>query len=109
MIASRPHDVRRLSIRVALTATALVAAAYLAVAVAVIAIVTRNLTTQIDGRLSQDLEHVPHEPFPGTGRFDPPPPDRPFGPVLLVWTVKADGTVFTPMRPTRSCPRRIGT
>jgi two-component system, OmpR family, sensor histidine kinase CiaH len=93
--AGRAHDVRRRSIRVAATATALVAVAYLLVSVAVVAIVTRNLTAQIDGRLVDTLRHVPHERFPGGGHFESPPPDRPFGPVLLVWTVKADGTVVT--------------
>jgi len=92
---ARPHDVRRASIRVALAATGLVAIAYLLVAVAVVMIVTRNLTAQVDDRLHDVLARVPQEPFPGgTGHFEPPPGDRPFGPVLLVWTVKADGTII---------------
>lgn len=97
MTATRPHDVRRLSIRVALAATGLVAAAYLVVAVAVVVLVTGNLTAQIDERLGQSLAGV-HGPLSGSGHFEPPPPSRPgqvFGPRLLVWTVKADGTVFT--------------
>ena len=98
MTATRPHDVRRLSIRVALTATGLVALAYLVVAVAVVVLVTRNLTGQVDDRLVQNLSHV-QGPFQGGGHFEPPPPDRPgalYGPQLLVWTVKADGDVITP-------------
>jgi two-component system sensor histidine kinase CiaH len=98
MTASRPHDVRRLSIRVALTATALVGLAYLVVALAVVALVTRNLTAQIDARLSQGLSHV-DGPIKGGGHYEPPPPDRPgqvYGPQLLVWTIDSDGEVRTP-------------
>jgi two-component system sensor histidine kinase CiaH len=95
--ATTAHDVRRLSIRVALTATALVALAYLVVAVAVVAIVTRNLTAQIDDRLAQSLTHV-DRPIPGGGHYEPPPPDRPgqvYGPRLLVWTIDHQGDVST--------------
>jgi two-component system, OmpR family, sensor histidine kinase CiaH len=98
MTAVAAHDVRHLSIRVALTATALVALAYVVVAVAVVAIVTRNLTAQIDQRLAQSLSHV-DSPIPGGGHYEPPPPDRPgqvFGPRLLVWTINHDGEVYTP-------------
>ena len=42
--AARPNEVRRLSIRVALTATALVAATYLAVAVAAVLIVITTVS-----------------------------------------------------------------
>jgi two-component system, OmpR family, sensor histidine kinase CiaH len=96
--AERTHDVRRQSIRVALAATGLVALAYLIVAVAVVALVTRNLTQQVDDRLSDGLSHV-NGPIPGGGHYDPPPPSRPgqaYGPRLLVWTIDEDGTVFTP-------------
>jgi signal transduction histidine kinase len=97
MTAATAQDVRRLSIRVALTATALVALAYLVVAVAVVAIVTRNLTSQIDQRLAQSLTHV-DRPIPGGGHYEPPPPDRPgqvYGPRLLVWTIDHEGAVST--------------
>ena len=50
MTAVRPQEVRRQSIRVALTATAIVAIVYFVVAVAVVAIVRSNLTAQIDAR-----------------------------------------------------------
>jgi signal transduction histidine kinase len=95
MTGEQGHDVRRTSIRVALAATILVAAAYTVIAFAVVAIVTQNLTAQIDQRLVASLSHVPPEPFPGGGGFEPPKGDRPFGPTTLVWTVKADGTVVT--------------
>jgi signal transduction histidine kinase len=94
-VTAAGHDVRRTSIRVALAATILVAAAYAVIAFAVVALVTQNLTAQIDDRLVRALTRVPQEPFPGGGGFDPPPPDRPFGPQTLSWTVKADGTVVT--------------
>jgi two-component system, OmpR family, sensor histidine kinase CiaH len=98
MTASRPQDVRRLSIRVALTATALVALAYLVVAVAVVALVTRSLTAQIDQRLDQGLSFA-NGPIKGGGHYEPPPPDRPsqaYGPRLLVWTIDHEGEIRTP-------------
>lgn len=98
MTAAQGHDVRRVSIRVALTATALVAVAYFIVAVAVVAIVTGNLTNQIDQRLASAVAHVPDEHFQGGGHFEAPPPDRPsdlYGPQLLSWTIHVDGTMFT--------------
>jgi signal transduction histidine kinase len=91
---SRPQELRRASIRVALAATGLVAVAYLLVALAVVAIVTQDLTGQIDRRLADSLSHVPRQPFPSGGQFEPPPGNRPFGPILLSWTVKGDGTVI---------------
>jgi two-component system sensor histidine kinase CiaH len=93
--APRSTEVRGLSIRVALAATALVAVAYLVVAAAVVVIVTQNLTAQVDQRLTGSLSHIPQQPFPGGGGFEPPPPERPFGPTLLTWTIRADGTVIT--------------
>ena len=97
MTATAAHDVRHLSIRVALTATALVALAYLVVAVGVVALVTRNLTAQIDERLAQSLTHV-DRPIQSGGHYEPPPPDRPgqvYGPRLLVWTIDHEGAVST--------------
>jgi len=95
MTGEQGQDVRRTSIRVALAATILVAVAYTVIAFAVVAIVTQNLTAQIDQRLVASLSHVPQEPFPGGGGFEPPKGDRPFGPTTLVWTIKEDGTVLT--------------
>jgi two-component system sensor histidine kinase CiaH len=94
MTAARAADLRRNSIRVALVATGLVTVAYLIVAVAVVAIVTRNLTAQIDGRLSDSLLHPPG-PGPGAGHYDPPKPDRLGGPTFVLWTVTSDGQVST--------------
>ena len=62
MTAEGTQDVRRLSIRVALTAAGLVAIAYLAVSVAVVAIVTGNLTKQIDDRLTSYLAAAAGQP-----------------------------------------------
>jgi two-component system, OmpR family, sensor histidine kinase CiaH len=88
-------DVRTSSIRVALTATALVGAVYLAIAAAVVLIVTGSLTAQVDARLTDALARIgPDAPAPPRG-FDAPEPRRPFGPVTIVWTVQADGTVVS--------------
>jgi two-component system sensor histidine kinase CiaH len=102
--AVRPHEVRRQSIRVALTATAIVAIVYFAVAVAVVAIVGRNLTAQIDGQLTDALRRSLSQPFPGggggdgggSGYFAPPDSGRPGGLPFLTWTVQSNGTVFAP-------------
>jgi len=90
------RDVRTASIRVALGATAVVAAIYLAVAAGAFAIVTNALTAQLDTRLALDLDRIIEEPKvpPPGGGFEAPPPDRPFGPTLLVWTVLPDGTIL---------------
>ncbi len=87
-------SVRSITFRVALAAATVVGVIYLAVAIAVVALVTANLTGQIDARLSGALEGFTHGPGPEPGRpFEAPPEPRPFGPVLLVWTVNADGSV----------------
>jgi len=94
-MAGRPPAVRRQSIMVALAATVVVGLAYLVVSLAVVSVVTRNLTGQVDERLSQALTHVPEEP-PSSGEPPKRPPgDRPFGPPTLIWTVTSDGTVVT--------------
>lgn len=89
--------VRASSIRVALGATAVVAAIYAVVAVGVFVIATNTLTNQFDARLAHDLARIaetPGGPPPGGG-FEAPPPDRPFGPTQLVWTVLPDGSVVS--------------
>ena len=103
MTAVRPQEVRRQSIRVALTATSIVAIVYFVVAVAVVAIVGRNLTAQIDASLSDALHRSLSQPFPGGGGgggdggyFAPPDSNRPGGLPFLTWTIQADGTVYAP-------------
>lgn len=87
-------SVRSTSIRVALAATAIVGLVYLLIAVAVVLIVTTDLTRQIDAGLTEALDRVGRQPPPPSGQpFDAPPPRRPFGPELLLWTVSPDGTV----------------
>jgi signal transduction histidine kinase len=84
--------VRRRSIRVALAATGIVAVAYVAVAAGVVAFTTRQLTAQIDARLTASFARLPvdggdGDPPPG-GHYDPGgDPDRPFGAPLLAWTI----------------------
>jgi signal transduction histidine kinase len=107
--AVRPQEVRRQSIRVALTATSIVAIVYFVVAVAVVAIVGRNLTAQIDASLSDALSRSLSQPFPGAGGggggggagggggyFEPPESNRAGGLPFLTWTVTSNGTVFAP-------------
>jgi len=97
--AEGTQDVRRLSIRVALTAAGLVAIAYLAVSVAVVAIVTGNLTKQIDDRLTSYLAAAAGQPVgppihgPTSG-----PGDRQFGPPTLAW-LAACAALCTARRP----------
>jgi two-component system sensor histidine kinase CiaH len=99
-MTGRAQDVRRASVRVALGTTAAVAAVYLAIAVAVLAIVTTNLTQQVDNRLRSALTSMT-QPQGGGGGDDgqgqPPegPHDRPLGPPLLIWLVSSNGTVAT--------------
>ncbi len=89
--------VRHASIRVALTTTVVVAAAYVVIAIAVVALVTRDLTSQVDHRLVSAL-HDPHQTGAGPGLsdgdYEGPPPDRRF-PTLLAWIIESDGHVFT--------------
>ena len=97
MTAVRPHEVRRQSIRVALTTTAIVAIVYFVVSVAVVAIVDRNLTAQIDGQLADALRRSHSQPSPGGGGYFPPPDsNRPGGLPFLTWTVQPNGTVMAP-------------
>jgi len=88
--------VRRQSIRVALGATAVVGLVYLVVAAGVVAFATRDLTAQIDGRLTDSIRRLPPDgDRPHDIPFDPGrDPDRPLGLPLLVWTVQPNGTVL---------------
>jgi two-component system sensor histidine kinase CiaH len=90
-VSQRLPDIRRVSLRVALRATALVAAIYLVAAVAVVAVTTGNLTRQIDDRLTSFLSGDPMQPprhEPGGG-----PGERPFGPPTLTWRIDASGNI----------------
>ena len=88
-------SVRRTSIRVALAATAAVALAYFAVAVAVVVIVDRNLTSQIDARITNSFVRVPHDRPHGGGPYEAPPPEQLGGAPLFLWEVHSDGQVET--------------
>ena len=95
MSAAAPSlpSVRRTSIRVALAATALVAIAYLMVAVAVVLIVQRNLTDQIDQRITSSFIRLPHDGPPDGGPYEAPPPERLGGAPVILWEIDSDGTV----------------
>ncbi|HEX2755917.1 MAG TPA: HAMP domain-containing sensor histidine kinase [Candidatus Limnocylindrales bacterium] len=88
-------SVRRTSIRVALAATAVVAVAYFAVAVAVVVIVQRNLTDQVDQRITSSFGRVPHDGDGGGGPYEPPPPERFGGAPFVRWSVESDGSILT--------------
>ncbi len=98
MTAHTRPTVRSAAVRVALAAAAVVGIAYLVVCVAIVALVTNNLTGQIDARLVDNLRHIQQEPGPGPdhGGFEAPAPNHPaegLGPLLLIWTINADGTI----------------
>jgi signal transduction histidine kinase len=84
--------------RVALAATAIVLAVYVVISAVVILLVDRNLTNDIDTRLTTSLTRFTSNPirlgavpfqhdFPGTPRFSAP---------ILVWIVSPDGGVSSP-------------
>ena len=95
MTMSAAAAVRGRSIRVALSATAVVALAYVVVSAGVVAFATRDLTGQVDQRLAQSFGRLPPG---GSGRGGGPQdpgrdPGRPFGLGFLAWTIGPDGTV----------------
>lgn len=94
--AARLPDVRRQSLRVALAATGVVALAYLLVAIAVVALVTKNLTDQVDERLAGYVAHGLRSSGLGGGGFDGGSDDRPveYAPILT-WGILTDGSVIT--------------
>ena len=95
MTLAHTPGVRRQSIRVALAATGVVALVYLVIGVSVIAYVTRELTAQIDNRLTASFNRLPPDGRPPDSPFDPGrDPGRPFGAPLLVWTIDAGGTIL---------------
>ncbi len=90
--------VRAQSIRVALVATTVVALVYLVVGAGVVAFATRDLTEQVDHRLTESFRRLPSEGRPADDPSDEPfdpgrDPDRPFA-LLLYWTIQPDGTVL---------------
>ena len=95
MTAHAP-GVRRRSIRVALAATAVVGVAYLVISIGVVAFVTRDLTSQVDQRLTGTFDRLPHGGLPPNGGPPDPgrDPGRPFGAPLLVWRVDESGAVY---------------
>jgi signal transduction histidine kinase len=88
-------SIRRASIRVALAATGVVALAYFAVAVAVVVLVQRNMTEQIDQRITSSFVRLPHDVPSGGGPYEAPPPERLGGAPLILWEVHSDGRVET--------------
>jgi signal transduction histidine kinase len=94
-VAAALPSARTTSIRVALAATAVVALAYLAVSIAVVIIVQRNLTDQIDQRITASFGRLSHDIPDGDGRYEAPPPDRFGGQPVVLWQVEEDGTVET--------------
>ncbi len=70
MTLGRPEFVRRQSLRVALASTLVVAVAYAVISLAVIALATRDLTAQVDARLTGALQRIPGLP---DGDDQPPP------------------------------------
>jgi two-component system, OmpR family, sensor histidine kinase CiaH len=95
-MTSHPGDVRRSSIRVALSASAIVTAAYLAIAMGVFFIASASLTSQIDQQLTFALDRAYNQPIPPSGGnlgAIAHQPDRAFDAPFVQWIVKADGTV----------------
>jgi two-component system, OmpR family, sensor histidine kinase CiaH len=95
--ARRLGLVGRTSLRVALATTAVVAVVYLLVGGAVLAIVTNNLTSQVDARLAGTLNETIRRttgPVPGDQDVHGPPGEPRFGlqPVLF-WLVAPNGNV----------------
>jgi signal transduction histidine kinase len=74
--------------------------AYFIVAVAVVALVTKNLTDQVDDRLKSTIAHAQHEFGPGggpggNGGYEPPSEGPIPGTQTLFWTIYPDGEVRT--------------
>jgi two-component system, OmpR family, sensor histidine kinase CiaH len=91
----RLHRVRAAATRVALVTTGIVAIVYLVIAGIVSLIVARNLTSDIDARLTSSLSRIANNPKRLPTTFRPPPSDSPrFGAPLLVWSVLPTGTVI---------------
>jgi signal transduction histidine kinase len=88
-------SVRSLSIRVALSATAIVGVAYLVIAVVVAAVVTNQLTAAVDQNLAAALSGGPIRIPPDGDNNGGPGPEHPFGAPTLMWVVAPDGSVYS--------------
>jgi two-component system, OmpR family, sensor histidine kinase CiaH len=92
---TRPvRDVRGVSLRVALVATAMVLVGYVVIAGAVMMIVTRNLTTAVDDRLQGYLGVVTGHP-PAAGANALPSTGPAYEQPLLRWVVLPDSEVLS--------------
>jgi signal transduction histidine kinase len=93
-MASRVRGVRAASARVALISTAIVAVFYVAIAVVVGFIVHRNLTSDIDNRLSTTLTAISSQAqhSDDSGGYHQPPGGPLFDAPVIVWTVYPDGS-----------------
>ena len=95
MSTPRLHRSRAASTRVALVTTVIVASVYIVIAGIVTLIVTRNLTSEIDARLTSSLTRIANSPQRLPTTFRPPASEAPkFGAPLLVWSVLPTGTVI---------------
>ena len=98
--------VRRQSIRVALAATLVVGVAYVCIGAVIVAFSTRDLTSQVDQRLTEFVGRIPPDGFTGLGPDGASPgtsqspfggrdPGRRHGLPFLAWLVQPDGTVLS--------------
>lgn len=103
-------SVRRSSIRVALTTTAVVGVVYVVISLVTLLIVGTYLTAQIDERLDGILDQGGQiQPSPPGGEdFDQTPGERPFEPPA-VWVVAADGTITAVGRTPAALPSEYAT
>jgi signal transduction histidine kinase len=89
--------VRAAAMRVALVATAIVAVVYVAISAVVILITERNLTADVDARLTSAASRIGSEPFRLRAEpFREIPGGPRFGPPVLIWVVAADGSISSP-------------
>ena len=111
MTMTHSPGVRRQSIRVALSATLVVAVVYVLIAAAVVAFATRDLTSQVDQRLTEALVRPQGGPPSGSPNGGPPAggrdPGRPHGLPFLAWLVAPDGTITTVDSTTPDLPAEL--
>jgi two-component system, OmpR family, sensor histidine kinase CiaH len=104
-MSKRMHRVRRESMRVALIATAIVFAVYVAISGVVLVIVERNITGEIDARLSNALTRSRTGAFRfPTGTFPELPGGTRFGAPVLAWLTLPDGATASPATTTAPLP-----